>query len=165
MGLLGGAIGAGLGAFGSIFGGIAASKAMKKVKNNLNDQRAKNLNWYNRRYNEDQTQRASAQAVLTRLNESIKNRNQQAAGTQAVMGGTEEAVAAAKAANNEATAQTMTNIAVSGDARRDAIESTYLQNDANIQKELNDLERQRAGNIAQATQGVLQAGSSIASIL
>ncbi len=35
MGFLGGAIGAGLGAVGSIFGGISASKAMKKVKNNL----------------------------------------------------------------------------------------------------------------------------------
>lgn len=165
MGELGSAIGAGLGAIGRIFGGIAASKAMRNVKNNLKEQRARNLDWYNRRYNEDPTQRASAQAVYSMLTDSIRNRNRQAAGTQAVMGGTEESVAATKAANNEAMAQAMTNIAVSGDARRDAIESTYLETDANIQKELNDLERQKAGYITQATKGTLETGNNIAGII
>lgn len=60
MGLLGGAIGAGLSAVGSIFGNISASKAMKKVKNNLNEQRKRNQDWYDRRYNEDATQRTDA---------------------------------------------------------------------------------------------------------
>ena len=90
MGLLGSAIGAGLGAVGGIFGGISASKAMRNVKNNLNAQRRTNQDWYDRRYNEDATQRADAQAMLTRVEESILNRNRQAAGTQAVMGGSGE---------------------------------------------------------------------------
>ena len=94
--MIGGAISAGLSAVGSIFGGISASKAMKRVKNNLEEQRRKNQDWYDRRYNEDATQRADAQAILTKTEESIRNRNKQAAGTQAVMGGTEESVAAAK---------------------------------------------------------------------
>ena len=104
MGILGGAIGAGLGAVGSIFGGISATKAMKRVKKNLQEQRHKNQDWYDHRYNEDATQRADAQAILTKTEESIRNRNKQAAAAQAVMGGTEESVAAAKAANNEALA-------------------------------------------------------------
>lgn len=162
---LGSAIGAGLSAIGSIFGGISASKAMKKVKKNLNEQQRKNQDWYNRRYNEDATQRADAQAILTRTEESIKNRNKQAAGVQAVMGGTEESVAAAKAANNEALASATTNIAVNADARKDAIESQYLQTDANIQQQLNDLEIKKAGAVTQAVQGVTQAGANIAGIL
>lgn len=162
MGVLGGAIGAGLGAVGGIFGGIAASKAMKKIKANLNEQRKKNQDWYDRRYNEDATQRADAQAILTKTEESIRNRNQQAAAAQAVMGGTEESVAAAKAANNEALAHAVTNIAVNGEARKDAIESQYLQTDANIQQQLNDLERGKAAGITQAIQGVTEAGSKIA---
>lgn len=165
MGALGGAIGAGLGAFGSIFGGISASKAMKRYKKNLTEQQKKNQDWYDRRYNEDATQRADAQAILTRTEESIKNRNKQAAGTQAVMGGTEESVAAAKAANNEALASTTTNIAVNAEARKDAIESQYLQTDANFQQQLNDLEMKKAGAISQAVQGVTQAGANIAGIL
>lgn len=165
MGILGSVLGAGLGAAGSIFGGISASKAMKRVKKSLNEQRKKNQDWYDRRYNEDATQRADAQAILTRTEESIKNRNKQAAGVQAVMGGTEESVAAAKAANNEALASATTNIAVNADARKDAIESQYLQTDANIQQQLNDLEIKKAGAVTQAVQGVTQAGANIAGIL
>lgn len=165
MGVLGGAIGAGLGAVGGIFGGIAASKAMKRVKQNLQEQRRKNQDWYDRRYNEDATQRADAQAILTRTEESIRNRNKHAAGVQAVMGGTEESVAAAKEANNQALAQAAIGIAVNGEARKDAIESQYLQTDANIQQALNNLDQKKAANISAAIQGVTQAGSNIAGIL
>lgn len=165
MGLLGGAIGAGLGAVGSIFGGISASKAMKKVKDNLNEQRKRNQDWYDRRYNEDATQRADAQAILTRTEETIRARNKQAAGTQAVMGGTEESVAAAKAANNQALADATATIAVNADKRKDAIEQQYQARDAEIQEQLNDLEQKKAQNTAQAIQGVAEAGSNIAGIL
>ncbi|MYM13345.1 hypothetical protein [Muribaculum intestinale] len=165
MGLLGGAIGAGLGAVGSIFGGISASKAMKKVKDNLNEQRKRNQDWYDRRYNEDATQRADAQAILTRTEETIRARNKQAAGTQAVMGGTEESVAAAKAANNQALADATATIAVNADKRKDAIEQQYQARDAEIQEQLNDLEHKKAQNTAQAIQGVAEAGSNIAGIL
>ena len=84
MGLIGSAIGAA----GSIFGGIKASKAMKKAKRNVEAQRQKNQDWYDRRYNEDATQRADAQRILTQTEESIKQRNKAAAGSAAVMGGT-----------------------------------------------------------------------------
>ena len=47
MGLIGSAIGAA----DSIFGGIKASKAMKKAKRNVEAQRQKNQDWYDRRYN------------------------------------------------------------------------------------------------------------------
>ena len=61
MGLIGSAIGAA----NSIFGGIKASKAMKKAKRNVEGSTAKNQDWYDRRYNEDATQRADAQRILT----------------------------------------------------------------------------------------------------
>lgn len=165
MGLLGGAIGAGLGAVGSIFGGIAASKAIKNVKNSINQQRATNKDWYDRRYNEDATQRADAQAIITRTEQAIRERNRQAAGTQAAMGGTEESTAATKAANNQALADATSTIAVNADRRKDAIEAQYQAKDEALQSQLNDLERQKAGNVAQAIQGVAQAGSNIAGIL
>lgn len=162
MGLIGGLLGAGIGAVGSIFGGISASKAMKRAKSNVEAQRQKNQDWYNRRYNEDATQRADAQAILTKTEESIRNRNRQAAGVQAVMGGTEDSVAAAKEANNEALAQATTNIAVNGEARKDAIESQYQQNEAAATQQLTDIERGKAAAISQATQGVVAAGAGMA---
>lgn len=164
MGILGSAIGGTLGIGGSIFGGISASKAMKKVKKNLEGQMKDNQNWYDRRYNEDATQRADAQRILTMTNENIKQRNQQAAGAQAVMGGTEESVAAAKAANNQALADATSQIAVNGERRKDQIESQYMHTKSELNDKLNNLEQAKANAISQAVQGVAQAGSNMASV-
>lgn len=156
-----GIIGAAIGAAGSIFGGISASKAMKKMKRNVEEQRRKNQDWYDRRYNEDATQRADAQRILTQTEESIKNRNRQAAGAAAVMGGTDESVAAAKAANNQALADATAQIAAQADARKDNIEATYMQNDNAFVEQLNQIEQGKAQAIGQAVQGVAGAAGSM----
>lgn len=161
MSALGSGLGMGLKAVGGIFGGLAASRAMKRVKKNIERQRQTNRNWYDRRYNEDATQRADAQAVLTQTMASIRDRNRQAAGTQAVMGGTDESVAAAKAANNEALARTMTNIAVNGEARKDAIEGQYMQTDMDLQRQLNNIDLKRGVEIGKAVGGVSDAAAGI----
>lgn len=153
-------IGATLNAAGAIFGGFSAAKAAKAVKNNIEAQRKKNQDWYDRRYNEDATQRADAQRILTQTEESIKQRNRQAAGAAAVMGGTDESVAAAKAANNEALADATAQIAANADARKDNIEATYLQNDDAYVERLNALEQQKQQAISDAVKGVVNTGSS-----
>ncbi len=162
MGLIGSIAGGALGAAGSIFGGISASKAMRRVKKNLQAQKQANQNWYDRRYNEDATQRADAQRILTQTEESIRNRNRQAAGVQAVMGGTDESTAAAKAANAQALADATSQIAVNAENRKDQIEQTYQQRDSQINEALNNLEINKAQAISQAVQGVAKAGAGIA---
>lgn len=157
MGLIGSAIGA----VGSIFGGIKASKAMKKVKRNVEAQRQKNQDWYDRRYNEDATQRADAQRILTQTEESIKQRNKAAAGSAAVMGGTDESVAAAKEANNKALADATSQIAADAEARKDNIEATYMQNDNAFVEQLNAIEQGKANAISGAVQGVTNAVSQM----
>lgn len=162
MGLFGSIAGGALGAAGSIFGGISASKAMRRVKKNLQAQKQANQNWYDRRYNEDATQRADAQRILTQTEESIRNRNRQAAGAQAVMGGTDESTAAAKAANAQALADATSQIAAGAENRKDQIEQTYQQRDSQINEALNNLEINKAQAISQAVQGVAKAGAGIA---
>lgn len=162
MGLFGSIAGGALGAAGSIFGGISASKAMRRVKKNLQAQKEANQNWYDRRYNEDATQRADAQRILTQTEESIRNRNRQAAGAQAVMGGTDESTAAAKAANAQALADATSQIAAGAENRKDQIEQTYQQRDSQINEALNNLETNKAQAISQAVQGVAKAGAGIA---
>jgi len=78
------------------------------------------------------------------------------------MGGTEESVAAAKAANNGALADTMSQIAVNAEQRKDAIEGQYLERKAGINNQLNDMEMKKAQNISQAVQGVASAAGDIA---
>lgn len=162
MGLIGSIAGGALGAAGSIFGGISASKAMRRVKKNLQAQKEANQNWYDRRYNEDATQRADAQRILTQTEESIRNRNRQAAGAQAVMGGTDESTAAAKAANAQALADATSQIAAGAENRKDQIEQNYQQRDSQINEALNNLEMNKAQAISQAVQGVAKAGAGIA---
>ncbi|CDA43793.1 uncharacterized protein BN693_01477 [Prevotella sp. CAG:5226] len=162
MGLFGSIAGGALGAAASIFGGISASKAMRRVKEQLQAQKQANQNWYDRRYNEDATQRADAQRILAQTEKSIKNRNRQAAGVQAVMGGTDESTAAAKAANAQALADATSQIAAGADNRKDQIEQTYQQRDSQINGALNNMEINKAQAISQAVQGVAKAGAGIA---
>lgn len=157
MGLIGSAIGAA----GSIFGGIKASKAMKKAKRNVEAQRQKNQDWYDRRYNEDATQRADAQRILTQTEESIKQRNKAAAGSAAVMGGTDESVAAVKEANNKTLADVTSQIAADAETRKDNIEATYLQNDNALAEQINAIEQGKAQAIGQAVQGVASAAGNM----
>ena len=159
MGGIEGTVVAGL---GKIAGDTAPKKEKKKAKKNNKQQSRRNEDVNDRRYNEDATQRADAQRILTKTEESIRNRNRQAAGAQAVMGGTEESVAAAKAANNQALADATSQIAVNAEARKDQIEQTYQQRDAQIDDALNNLEIKKSEAISSAVQGVAQAGAGIA---
>lgn len=143
MGVLGGLIGGALGAASGIFGGISKNKMLSEQERLLREQERENQNWFDRRYNEDSTQRADAQAVLTRLTEMIRNRNKAAEGSAAVMGGTDESVAAAKEAGNRAIADTMSNIAASGDRRKDIIEGQYRNRDHEIDENLRAVAAQK----------------------
>jgi hypothetical protein len=134
---------------------------MKNIEKDLNQQQTENQNWYDRRYNEDATQRADAQAMLSRTEESIRQRNRAAAGAAAVGGATDESVAAAKAANNKVLTDATTDIVVNAERRKDAIESQYQAKDAALRAELNDLQRQKAGQVSQAIQGVQQAAAGM----
>lgn len=162
--MIGTAIGAAVGAVGSIFGGLKASKAMKRARRNIEAQRKKNEDWYDRNINEDATQRADAQALLSKTEESILRRNRAAAGRSAVTGGTDEQQAAVREANNQALAQTMGTINAAADARKDQVEQTYQQKDDAYQDQLNQLEQGKAQSIAEATKGVTQAAGSIGSL-
>ena len=162
--MIGAAIGAGIGAVGSIFGGLKASKAMKKMRQNIEAQRKKNEDWYNRNINEDATQRGDAQALLEKTEESILRRNRSAAGRAAVTGGTDEQQAAAREANAQALSQTMGTINAAADARKDQVEQTYRQKDDAYQEQLNQLQQGKAQSIAEATKGVTQAAGSIGTL-
>ena len=160
--MIGAAVGAGLKIGSSIFGGISASKAIKKMKNRVNQQMKENQDWYDRRYNEDSTQRADAQRLLTMTEDSIRKRNQSAEGSAAVMGGTDESTAAAKEANNKALADVTGEINAEADARKDQIEQQYQSKKADLNNHLNNLDQQKAQAVSDAVKAVADACSDIA---
>lgn len=162
--MIGSAIGGALKVGGAIFGGISQARAAKKIKQNIENQQKENQDWYDRRYNEDMTQRADAVALINRTEENIRNRNKNAAATAAVMGGTNEALAAQRAANNAALTDTMSQIAVTADQRKDAIENQYRNRSADLISQINENEAKKAANIAAAIQGVGATAGDIAGL-
>ena len=161
--MLGGIIGGAAGALGGIFGGISKNKMLKKQMAMVNEQKRDNQNWYERRYNEDATQRADAQAILTKTSEMIKQRNKQLAGTQAVMGGTEESVAASKEANAKALSDATSQIAVAGAQRKDQIESQYRERQNQLDEQLRQLEGDKVDGFGMLSNAVGGAANGFAS--
>ena len=92
--MIGSIIGGAMKLGGSIFGGIKASREAKKQQKMLDAQKADNQAWYNRRYNEDGTQRADAQRLLTNTQDLLRRQTMAAQGANAVTGASTEAVAA-----------------------------------------------------------------------
>lgn len=161
---IGSMIGLGMTAASSLYGGIKNAKAYKDVIGNIKQQQQDNQDWFDRRYNEDSTQRADAQALLTATEESIRNRNRQAAGAAAVMGGTDESVAAAKAANNQALVDATSKIAAAADQRKDAIENQYMSTKSNLSSQINDMTLKKAESTAAAVEKAADAAGNFASI-
>lgn len=159
--MIGAIIGAAGGLASSIWGGVQASRATKKANNELANQRQKNEDWYRRRYNEDYTQSAEAQAAMTRARELAREQMQAARGTAAVMGGTEAGIAAAQGAANDMLADTMSGIAQNATARKDAVESQYLQTENALSQQQQNVYNQQAANSTAAANAGMQAGMSL----
>ena len=161
--MLGGIIGGTAGALGGIFGGISKNKMLKKQMAMIKEQKRENQDWYDRRYNEDSTQRADAQAILSQTADMIRRRNQQSAGTQAVMGGTEESAAAAKEANSKALSDATSQIAVAGAQRKDQIEGQYRERQQQLDETLRQLQGQKQDGFQMVSNAIGGAANGFAS--
>lgn len=142
-------------------GGITGARAERKVQDSIKKQQRENEDWFNRRYNEDSTQRADAQRILTRTEQMLKDNTRRAAATAAVAGGTDESVAQQKAAAANAVADAAAQISASGDARKDAIEANYLNRDAQLNSQMNESTRARMQHIGSAVSGALDSAADM----
>lgn len=160
--MIGAIIGGALGVAGSIFGNISKKRALRRQKKVLQDRKNANEDWFNRRYNEDATQRADAQRLLTMTEEAIKQRNKAAEGRRAVMGGTDESVAAEKEAGNKAYADVVSQIAASAADRKDAIERQYQERKEGYEDKIAEIESSMptTGDIISGAVGGLVSGAS-----
>ena len=158
--MIGSLIGLGVQLAGAVAGGLMASKAAKRRLKSLQKQKEDNQAWFDRRYNEDATQRADAQRLLSMTRDTIRERNRSTAGRQAVMGGTDAAVAAEKERNNKLYGDTLSRINAQGEARKDKIEGIYLNRADRIDKSMQQTEQDRANAITSAIKGVGAAGAA-----
>lgn len=163
MSVAGAAISAGAAIGSTVYGGITASKNARKQRREIEKRKRNNKNWFDRLYNEDYTQRADAQRLLTMTEERIKQRNKDAAGTAAVMGGTPELTAANNEANSKEIADVTSAIAAAGAERKDKIESEYRSREDAAEDLLMQMRQQKDANTSAAVQSGLNSVSQIAS--
>lgn len=131
----------------SIYSAVKSSLQNKKAQQLIAQQRSDNRDWYNAKMSEDYTMRSDAQAVINKQRELLNEQYRNAAATNVVSGGSDEALALQKAAANDAMAQTMSDIASEASAHKDQVEQQYRAQDA----ALNQQQAQTASNQAQAT--------------
>lgn len=158
-------IGAGISAASSIgnaiFGGISANKQQREQLRAIREQQRENRNWYNRRYNEDATQRADVQRMLSRTNEAIKSRNRAAAGKRAVVGGTDASLASTQQANAAAVGDALSQVSAQAEARKANIDQQYRERKADLDAQEADI---KAGAQAAKRSATAQAATSAANI-
>lgn len=155
-----GIINAAAGAVGGLFGSLGKNKMIRDQLKEVAAQRKDNQDWFDRNYYEDATQRADAMRAITQTEEAYRNRNKDMQATAAVAGGTEEAMAATKAANAKELADMRSQIAASGEARKNAVEQQYMQQKQNLDELQRQLKGQKANgwDIANSMVGGVSAG-------
>lgn len=153
--------GMGMQALGSIIGGAAQARAARKQRDIINTQKKDNEAWYNRNYYEDSTQRSDAQRAMQMARDAMKSRYNQAQASGVVTGATDESIAAQKAATNQVVSSAASSIAATGDARKDSIDQQYLNTKSNLAQQEAATWQQQGAAIAQAAQGVGNAGAKM----
>lgn len=146
---------------GAAMSAIAGARAYRNQMKNLRKQERENQNWYDRRYNENATERADSVALNEQAKQHFAERMAQHQGTAAVMGGTNAQLAAEKNAEAAGYAAQQAQRQQMADTRKDTIENKFLANKTNIQNKMLEMEAQRAQGIQAAASQMAQAGSDM----
>ena len=134
----------------AIWGGVSSSNAAAASKNEVKRQSARENAWFNKRYNEKYVDTASGRAALEEAKEYAKENWKKAAGSAAVAGGTDAAVAQAKNAGNKMMAQTVRGMAAQDTARQDSAYTSHQTAQDRYSSQIAALNAQKAQAIAKA---------------
>lgn len=154
--MVGAIIGGALQAGSAIYGAIKSSQANKKAMQLLQNQRDENKKWYEQRMAEDYTQRADVQNVLRKQKDMLAEQYQRARATNAVAGGSDEALILQQREANETLGETTANIAAQSEAYKEGIENQYRQREA-------ELAQQEIGNYQNQAQAISAAAGQVGS--
>lgn len=146
---------------GAAIGALAGARAYRNQMKMLKKQERENQNWYDRRYNENATERADSVALNEQAKQHFAEQMAQHQATSAVMGGTNAQLAAEKNAEAAGYAAQQATRQQMADTRKDTIENKFLENKSNIQNKMMDMEKQRAQGIQSAMSQMAQAGSNL----
>lgn len=143
----------------------ASKQANKAAEDVMKAQQSANDQWWQAKQNENYLDSAEAQAAISKAREMAQEQMANARGAQAVMGGTDASIASAQQSANKMISDTISGVAATSTARRDAAEQTYLNRNNELSRQLIDYYGQRAQQNATAGAGAMQSLGSIGSSL
>lgn len=159
------ALSGGINLWSSNKAGQNSADSNTQAENAMNNQLSKNEAWYNQKMGENYLDSAEAQAAITKAQELAQEQMAAARGAQAVMGGTGATVAAAQQNANKMISDTVSGMAATATARKDAAEQTYMNRNNELTRQLIDMYGQKAKNSAAAGSNALAALGQVGSAL
>lgn len=160
--MIGAVIGAAAGLAGSVIGGIQANKKAKEAMRQVDMSHTEATSALRKQINQDYTQTAAAQAALARARELYQQGLNNANGTNAVMGGTDASVAAAKQTAANGLADVTSNIAQQGQQLQTSAENALIAENQQYRQQMANIYSQQAAANAQAGSQAMQAGMGLA---
>ena len=145
----------------SVYGGIMAKRAAEEGQQKLDKMKRENDAEDQRVSYRDPSQSIIAQYALRRTFDNIRRRNEQAAGTDAVMN--THQLRDVQAANAEQGAETAARVAASEAARQDQLHQQHLTRKHQLEQEEYNLTQQKRQNIANAVQNGLNVAGGMLS--
>jgi len=152
-----------MGLLSSLGGAFLAGRENMRNERALKKRIDENEDLFRLRYNEDATKRADVMAALGMTEERIRERNREAAGVSAVMGGGPSSSAAVREANARALSDVASSVAVNAERRKDSVEDRYLGRKDDLEDELSRMRSRKASSLASAAKsagGLLNEASS-----
>lgn len=147
----------------AVYGGIQGAKAADEARENINRRKRENDAEDRRVSYRDPSQSIIAQYALRRTFDNIRRRNEQAAGTAAVMGHSPATVATEKAANAAEGAETAARVAASEAARQDQLHQQHLARKQQLEQEEYNAIQQKRQSVSNAVQNALGTAGSMLS--
>lgn len=153
--------------FGNIFSSSAARKANRLINQQIDKQEQRATSDFESQYYADPAQLAGNQLALTKMQQYLQDQRKARAGANAVAGGTEESVAAAKAVDNKTVSDLAGGMAASTEARRNALRDQYNATMTNISNariaQIQNENNQKQQNIGNWMNTINQFGNSMIS--
>ena len=145
----------------AIYGGVTSAAAAKKQQQMIQQLKAQNTAWYNRKMNEDYLDTAAGQNTMRRVQDVAKQNLERSRGEAAVTGDLTNS-AATKEQNNKMISDTVGNIAAMDANRKDSYDASYRQTDQAYSQMQLGAQQAKADGAAQAAAGVSNSLMNIA---
>lgn len=139
----------------TIYGAAASASNNKKARQLLDQQKADNKAWYEKRMSEDYISRSDTQDIINKQRELMGEQLKRAKAAQVVTGGSDESLAMQQAQANKSLADTMSGIAANASNYKDSIEQQYMQRN-------DDFTAQQMQSYLNQANAAAQAGSQAA---